>query len=55
LAGLRLLGFVGLWVAAFLWLPALPVAVALGAWAAYITPKVRWVGQQFQNVDASAG
>jgi len=51
LAGLRLLGFVGAWIAAFLWLPALPVAVALGGWVVYITPKLRWVGQQFQNVE----
>ena len=55
LAGLRLAGFVGLWVAAFFWLPAFPVAVALGAWVVYITPKLRWVGQQFQNVDVSEG
>jgi len=55
LAGLRLLGFVGAWVAAFVWLPALPVAIALGGWLAFITPKLRWVGQQFQNVEASSG
>jgi hypothetical protein len=53
-AGLRLLGFVGAWVAAFVWLPALPVAIALGGWIAFITPKLRWVGQQFQNVEASS-
>ncbi len=51
LAGVRLLGFVGAWVAAFVWLPTLPVAVALGGWVAYIVPKVRWVGRQFQNVE----
>ena len=54
LAGLRLLGFVGAWVAAFVWLPALPVAIGLGGWIAFITPKLRWVGQQFQNVEASS-
>jgi hypothetical protein len=54
LAGLRVLGFVAAWIAAFLWLPALPVAVALGGWLAFITPKLRWVGQQFQNVEASS-
>jgi hypothetical protein len=50
-AGLRILGFVGAWIAAFLWLPTLPVAVVLGAWVVYITPKLRWVGQQFQNAE----
>ncbi len=54
LAGLRLLAFAGAWVAAFVWLPALPVAIALGGWLAFITPKLRWVGQQFQNVEASS-
>lgn len=49
LAQLRLLGFVGAWVAAFAYLPTLPVAAALGAWAAYITPKVRWLNREFQN------
>jgi hypothetical protein len=53
LAGLRLLGFVTAWGAAFVWLPALPVAVALGGWIVYITPKVRWVGQQFQDVSTT--
>jgi hypothetical protein len=45
---------VAAWVAAFVWLPALPVALALGGWIAFITPKLRWVGQQFQNVEASS-
>jgi hypothetical protein len=54
LAGLRLLGFAAAWIAAFVWLPVLPVAVALGCWIAYITPKLRWVGRQFQNVEASS-
>ena len=48
-AALRMFGFVGGWIAAFVWLPVLPVAGALALWAAYITPKVRWVGQEFQN------
>ena len=53
-AAVRLLGFLGAWIAAFAWLPALPVAAALAAWAAYITPKVRWVGEEFQNVEPSS-
>lgn len=54
MAGLRLFGFLGAWIAAFAWLPTLPVAMALAGWVAYITPKVRWVGQQFQDVEASS-
>ena len=53
-AALRLLGFVGAWVAAFAWLPTLPVAAALVAWGIYIAPKVRWVGKEFQNVGPSS-
>jgi hypothetical protein len=51
-AGLRALGFAAAWVAAFVWLPPLPVAVALAAWVAWITPKVRVVNEEFQNVEA---
>ena len=53
LSVLRLLGFTAAWVAAFAWLPALPVMAALIAWALYIAPKVRWVGKEFQNVEMS--
>ena len=49
-AGLRLLAFAGAWIAAFALLPTLPVALALAGWVAYITPKVLWVGRQFQHV-----
>ena len=52
LAGARLLAFAGAWIALFAWLPTLPVAAALAGWIAYITPKVRWVGQEFQHVEA---
>ena len=55
LAALRLLGFVAAWIAAFAWLPALAVVVALGVWIVFITPRLRWVGRQFQNVEASSG
>ncbi len=48
-AALRLLVFIAAWIAAFILLPTLPVAIALGAWAAYITPRVRWLGRQFQD------
>lgn len=51
-AGLRLLVFAAAWVAAFAWLPTLAVAVALAGWVAYITPKLRWVGREFQDVKA---
>lgn len=50
LAGARLLAFVAAWISAFVWLPALAVAIALVGWLAYVTPKVRWVSQQFQHV-----
>lgn len=54
-AALRLVAFVLAWIAGFALLPALPVAVALAAWAVYIAPQVRWVGQEFQNVTESPG
>ena len=53
-AGARLLGFVAAWIAAFVWLPALPVALGLAAWIAWITPKVVWVGREFQDASASS-
>lgn len=53
-AGFRLLGFVATWIVAFTWLPTLPVAAALVAWGVYITPKVRWVSKEFQNVELSS-
>ena len=52
-AGLPLLGFVAAWIAAFVWLPTLIVALALAGWVAYITPKVRWLGRQFQDASGS--
>ena len=53
-AGIRILGFLGAWIAAFAWFPTLPVAVVLAARGIYITPKVRWVGKEFQNVEPSS-
>jgi hypothetical protein len=40
---------VGAWTAAFWWLPALPVAAVLVGWAAWITPKVRFINDEFQD------
>ncbi|MEM7412081.1 MAG: hypothetical protein AAF430_17770 [Myxococcota bacterium] len=54
-AGLRWIGFIAAWIAAFALLPKLPVAVALAGWVAYIAPKYRWVGEQFQEVEVPAG
>jgi len=50
-AGVRLLAFIAAWVLAFAWLPSLAVAAALAVWIAWITPKVRWLGREFQHVD----
>ena len=49
MAALRLVGFIALWIAAFVMLPKLAVGIALGAWVAWIVPKVRWLGLEFQN------
>lgn len=48
-AALRVLGFAALWAVAFVWLPTLPTLFALALWAVFITPKVRWLSQEFQN------
>lgn len=50
LSVMRLLGFLTLWLAAFLWLPVLPPAIALALWLGYIFPKVRWLSKEFQHV-----
>ena len=46
----RLVGFVVVWIAAFVWLPTTPVAVGLAAWLAWITPKVVMVNRNFQDI-----
>lgn len=51
-AAARLVAFVLGWVAAFAFLPALPVALGLAAWVAWIAPRVRWLGREFQQVEA---
>ena len=42
-----------LWIAAYALLPKLLVTLALAGWVAYITPKVRWLGRQFQDVSGT--
>ena len=49
-APLKLAGFIALWTAAFLWLPLILTGTALALWVAYIIPKVRWLGEEFQDV-----
>lgn len=46
----RLVGFVALWVLAFVFLPALPVAIGLGVWTAWIVPQIIHIHRHFQNV-----
>ena len=48
-AMLRIPFFVAAWVLAFTQLPSLWVGGALVAWAAWLTPRIRFVGNQFQN------
>ena len=47
---LRIPLFVAAWAIAFASLPAWVVGAALVAWAAWITPSVRFIGRQFQNL-----
>lgn len=49
---LRIPAFVGVWIAAFSLLPAIWVGIALLAWAAWLTPGIRYINDQFQNVKA---
>ena len=53
IAAARLAAFALAWALAFAWLPTLPVAGALLAWVAYIAPKIRWLGVQFQDASAA--
>lgn len=53
-AAVRLLAFITVWIAAFVWLPTLPVALCLAVWIAFITPRVRWVNQEFQDASGEA-
>jgi hypothetical protein len=46
----RLLGFAGLWIAAFALLPAAWVSLALAAWVAFVWPGVAQIHREFQNV-----
>lgn len=49
-AFLRLTGFVGLWVAAGLFLPTWAVALAFTGWMVKVAPGIRLVNERFQNV-----
>jgi hypothetical protein len=53
MAAVRLVAFIAAWIAAFVFLPVLPVAIALAAWAIFISREVRWVGQEFQDVSSA--
>ena len=46
----RQLAFAGGWIAAFAYLPTLPVALVLAGWIAWIVPQVQLVNREFQNV-----
>jgi hypothetical protein len=46
----RIFGFFALWMAAFVFLPTVVAALALGGWAAFITPKLITAHQEFQNI-----
>lgn len=46
----RLFGFVGLWLAAFAFLPTLWVSVALIAWGVFVWPGIADINREFQNV-----
>lgn len=53
LAALKLVAFVALWITAFAALPTLLVALLLAGWIAWITPKIRWLNLEFQNVEGA--
>ena len=50
IAFLRLIAFIGTWIAAFALLPIWIPAVALAAWMIMITPRLRAVHEAFQSV-----
>jgi len=52
---LRIPLFIAAWVIALAQLPTLWVGLAFVAWAAWITPKIRFIGRQFQNEPAETG
>ena len=49
-AAARIPFFIGAWALAFSLLPGLWVGIALLSWAAWLTPQVRYINKQFQNV-----
>ncbi len=46
-AMLRLVVFVAAWVLAFVYLPTLPVVLALAAWGVIVVREVRWIRSRF--------
>jgi hypothetical protein len=48
-AMLRIPFFVAAWVLALTQLPSLWVGIAFVAWAAWLTPRILYMGKQFQN------
>jgi hypothetical protein len=53
-AALRCLGFAAAWALALWALPSVLVVAAFAGWAAWITPKIRVLNLEFQNVETSA-
>lgn len=49
-AFLRIPMFIAVWVLALNMLPTLWVGIAFGVWALWLTPKIRYINEQFQNV-----
>ena len=47
---MRIALFAGAWVAALIFLPIRRVLVAAIGWVAMVTPGIRFINQQFQNV-----
>ena len=50
---MRIPFFIAAWVIAFTQLPSSWVGIALVAWAAWLTPHIRFINSQFQNEPAS--
>jgi hypothetical protein len=49
-AFLRIPLFIGVWILALSVLPVLWVGIAFSAWALWLTPHIRYINDQFQNV-----
>jgi len=53
ISGIRLVTFVAMWIAAFLYLPVFPVVATLVVWVGFITPKIRWLSNEIQDASDS--